>query len=148
MVSLLILTSEIVHKFLIKKEIKENKVVPLESAHVDFEWAQVKKGTSVPKSVIEIIERLFLTTGEGQKSAENVGSENEGTKGTSQKSSTEILREYLEKNRCENGNLPSEAEIKNETSLTKKQQRRAKEKLHERGFLCFVNGRYRMGLKK
>jgi len=141
MVSLLILTSEIVYRFLNKKENKENKVVPSGMSIHDFMRVQLEKGTTAPRSIIELNTRILIAIGEGQKNPENVGSENEGTMGTTQKSDIERFKDFILENAGKDGKVPSVEEVKERTGLSRKQQLNLKTKLLEEGFLYKVNER-------
>ena len=89
------LTSNFVYRFLKRKTIKGNKVVPLVVPCNSFVWAQLEKGTTLSNAAVELTERLLMSIGEGQKSVENGESENEGTSGTTQKTDLEKLKEFL-----------------------------------------------------
>ena len=73
MLTLLILTNKYVRRFLNKQAKQEIKVVPSEMSIHDFLRAQLEKGTSTPKPIIELKTRLLNACGEGQKIPENEG---------------------------------------------------------------------------
>lgn len=141
MISLSILTSEFVYRFLKKKENKENKVVPFEVSIHEFMRVQLEKGTTTPKPIAELKTRILIAIGEGQEIPENGEVENEGTTGTTQKTDIERFKKFILENAGKDGKVPSVEEVKERTGLSRKQQRNLKTKLLEEGFLYKVNER-------
>lgn len=141
MLTLLIFTNKYVRRFLNKQANKEIKVVPSEMSIHDFLRVQLEKGTTTSKSIIELKTRLLIAIGEYQKTPENVGSENEGTTGTTQKTDLERFKDFILENAGEDGKVPSVEEVKERTGLSRKQQLNLKIKLLEEGFLYKVNER-------
>jgi hypothetical protein len=135
------LTSSFVYRFLKRKTIKENKVVPLVVPCNSFVWAQLEKGTTLSNAAVELTERLLISIGEGQKSTENWGNENEGTSGTTQKTDLEKLKEFLVECSGKDGRIPDVEVIKEKLGLSKKQQVKLKKDLHDQGFLYKENER-------
>ena len=141
MISFLILTSEIVHRFWNKKVNKGNKVVRSDLTTSNYVTTQLENLPTISNAVIELRTRLLLAIGEPEKIGETGGSEKKRTSLTSQKSNEEILKDFLIKNAGKNGKLPSEKIIISTTKFTKWQLRDAKIKLIESGFLKQVNSR-------
>jgi len=141
MVSLSILTSEIVRRFWNKKVNKENKVRPIEGSIHEFMRVQLEKGTTTSKAVIELKRRLLKAIGEDEKIPENGESENEGLMGLTQKTNIEIFKEFILEYTGKDGKVPSEKEVTEKTGLSRKQQKNIKTKLLEEGFLYKVNER-------